>query len=32
MYIKVYSEHMAYSGIFKTFDMFIQFQTLHLFL
>ena len=28
MYIKGYSERMAYSGIFRTVDMFIQFQTL----
>ena len=28
MYIKGYSERMAYSGIFRTVDIFIQFQTL----
>ena len=28
MYIKAYSEPMAYSGIFKTADRFSQFQTL----
>ena len=26
MYIKAYSEYMAYSGIFRTVDIFIQFQ------
>ena len=26
MYIKAYSEYMAYSGIFKTVDTFSQFQ------
>ena len=26
MYIKVYSEYMAYSAIFKTVDIFSQFQ------
>ena len=28
MYIKAYSYHMAYSGIFKTVAVFSQFQTL----
>ena len=26
MYIKAYSEYIAYSGIFRTADMFSQFQ------
>ena len=26
MYIKAYSEYMAYSGIFRTVDIFSQFQ------
>ena len=26
MYIKEYSEHTAYSGIFRTIDIFSQFQ------
>ena len=26
IYIKAYSEHMAYSGIFRTIDIFSQFQ------
>ena len=27
MYIKAYSEYMAYSGIFRMVDIFSQFQT-----